>query len=115
MVQPNPPRVYADFQNADPQGRLRLNCDGTARDLARQQVRLYDGLVLTLYSDDVDDQGRLDELEVTGVVQQSSEEQCWVARIDWSAVRHVSEQNGAQSEMTTESQPTIVPAARKPA
>jgi hypothetical protein len=22
-------KVYADFQNADVQGRLRLNCDGT--------------------------------------------------------------------------------------
>ena len=25
----NKPRVFADFHNADPQGRLRLNCMGT--------------------------------------------------------------------------------------
>ena len=115
MVQPNPPRVYADFQNADPQGRLRLNCDGTARDLARQQVRLHDGLVLTLYSDDSDDQGRRDELEVIGVVQQSAEEQCWVARIDWAAVRHVSERDCGPVEAPTEPPRTTVPARRKPA
>jgi hypothetical protein len=29
----NKPKVYADFQNADSQGRLRLNCLGTVEDL----------------------------------------------------------------------------------
>ncbi|WP_277883249.1 hypothetical protein [Nostoc sp. FACHB-190] len=29
------PRVFADFHNADSQGRLRLNCTGTIEDLAR--------------------------------------------------------------------------------
>ena len=32
------PKVYADFHNADPQGRLRLNCIGTTEDLARHNV-----------------------------------------------------------------------------
>ena len=113
MVQPNFPRVYADFQNADAQGRLRLNCDGTARDLARQKVRLYDGLVLTLYSDDADDQGTPDELEVTGVVQQSAEERCWVARIDWAAVRHASDRRTGDSTGANKT-PASRP-ARKPA
>ena len=30
------PRIYADFHNADAQGRLRLNCIGTEEDLASQ-------------------------------------------------------------------------------
>ena len=53
------PRAYADFHNADAQGRLRLNCSGTTRDLTRHQVVLRPGLVLTLWSDDADTEGRL--------------------------------------------------------
>jgi hypothetical protein len=72
------PLVYADLQNADAQGRLRLNCIGTIRDLAQQSVSLHDGLELTLYDED---------LEVEGKVLFSSEEHLWVAAIDWKAIR----------------------------
>jgi len=90
------PRVYADFQNADAEGRLRLNCVGTSEDLAQQQISLREGMTLTLYSDDLDDTGQLDELLADGVVRFSEEENCWVAAIDWSAIRHASdERNGA--------------------
>lgn len=85
------PRVYADFHNADAEGRLRLNCVGTTKDLARQQVMLRPGLLLTLYSDDADADGTPDDLEVSGMVEYSEAEQCWVARVDWSAIRHASE------------------------
>ncbi|HWY85551.1 MAG TPA: hypothetical protein VNX28_02440 [Gemmataceae bacterium] len=85
------PKVYADFHNADLQGRIRLNCLGTKEDLSRQQVELCDGLVLTLYSDDLDDKGKLDELLVDGIVSFSEEESCWVAAIDWAAIHHASD------------------------
>ncbi|MDS3859664.1 hypothetical protein RIF25_02470 [Thermosynechococcaceae cyanobacterium BACA0444] len=35
------PRVFADFHNADTQGRLRLNCMGTAEDLEVEGVAHY--------------------------------------------------------------------------
>ena len=72
------PKVFADFHNADAQGRLRLNCIGTVEDLAQQQIVLQDGLPLTFYSE---------ELEVEGVVQYSTDEHVWVAVIDWRAIR----------------------------
>jgi hypothetical protein len=72
------PRVFADFHNADAHSRIRLNCIGTVEDLARQHVKLQEGLLLTLYSED---------LEVDGLVQYSQEEQLWVAIIDWNAIR----------------------------
>lgn len=75
------PRVFADFHNADPQGRLRLNCAGTIRDLAEQDVQLRDGLALDFYSED---------LEVEGLVRFSPEEVGWVAAIDWDAIRRES-------------------------
>lgn len=71
-------RVFADFHNADVQGRLRLNCLGTVEDLARQGIKLQDGQFLTLYSED---------LEVEGVVQYSFEENIWVVVIDWNAIK----------------------------
>ena len=76
----NHPRVFADFHNADTQGRLRLNCIGTVEDLARHQIVLRDGLCLTVYSE---------ELEVESVVRYSTEENLWVAVIDWNAIRDV--------------------------
>ncbi|MFE1748282.1 hypothetical protein [Coleofasciculus sp. H7-2] len=73
-------RVFADFHNADVQGRLRLNCIGTIEDLALQNIKLHDGQLLTLYSED---------LEVDGVVQYSEEEHLWVAVIDWNGIKQL--------------------------
>ena len=76
-------KVFADFHNADAHGRLRLNCVGTVADLAQQQIVLRDGLPLTFYSE---------ELEVEGVVQYSTDENVWVAVIDWNAIRDMESQ-----------------------
>ena len=76
----NKPRVFADFHNADVQGRLRLNCAGTVEDLAGQKMVLKEGQSLILYSED---------LEVDGVVRYSQKESLWVAVIDWDAIREV--------------------------
>ena len=91
------PRVYADFQNADAQGRVRLNCRGTVLDLQRQQIELRSNLALLLYSDDG---GQATELEAEGVSEFSAEEQCWVAAIDWSAIRQVTPTSSSVSVMT---------------
>ena len=74
------PRIFADFHNADAEGRLRLNCIGTIEDLANQNVELQNGQLLTLYSED---------LEVDGVVRFSEEEKLWVAAIDWDRITQV--------------------------
>ncbi len=86
------PRVYADFQNLDDENRLRLTCAGTRRDLEREGIELQEGLGLTLYSDDANDDGQPDELLAEGVVQFNKVEKCWVAAIDWNAIRHASEE-----------------------
>jgi hypothetical protein len=76
----NYPRIFADFHNADEQGRLRLNCVGTIEDLSRQNIKLQDGKLLAFYDE---------ELEVDGVVQYSEEENLWVAVIDWKQIKQV--------------------------
>ncbi len=85
------PPIYADFHNADSQGRLRLNCVGTIEDLARHQIELRENLPLTFYADDLSAEGTHDKLLVDGIVSFSDEEDCWVATIDWSAIRHGSD------------------------
>ncbi len=72
------PTIYADFNNADPRGRLRLNCIGTVEDLSRQRVQLREGLPLILHDE---------ELEADGEAQFSPEEQIWVAIINWRLIR----------------------------
>ena len=84
------PRVYADFQNLDDENRLRLTCAGTRRDLERQGIELREGMNLTLYTDDATDDGQPDELLAEGVVHYDSAENCWVAAIDWNAIRRKS-------------------------
>ena len=88
----NSPKVYADFQNLNESNQIRLNCAGTLRDLEREGIRLQDGLVLTLYTDDADDDGLADELMAEGIVRFDEAEGCWIAEIDWSELRHASDE-----------------------
>jgi hypothetical protein len=81
------PQIYADFQNADANGRIRLNCVGTVNDLARLSLPLSEGLRVLLYSDDVDDAGNSGQLVAEGAVTFSPDEHCWVAQIDWTRIQ----------------------------
>ena len=73
-------KIFADFHNADEKGHIRLNCVGTIEDLSRQNIKLQNGQLLTLYSE---------ELEADGVVEYSEKESLWVAVIDWQLLREV--------------------------
>lgn len=70
--------VYADFNNADPSGRLRLNGAGSLRDLARLGLQLRDGMPLTIH-DEV--------LAADGEAAYSPDEAMWVVLVDWTLVR----------------------------
>jgi hypothetical protein len=74
------PFIYADFNNADPQGRLRLNVHGTLEDLTRQGIRLEESMPIVVHDE---------ELEADARAQFSTEEQIWVAVIDWNQVRQM--------------------------
>ena len=76
--------------------------------MAEQQIVLREGLLLTLYSDDVDDKGALDELLVEGMASYSEEEHCWVAAIDWAAIHHASDGQAAHANGNAASSPSSV-------
>jgi hypothetical protein len=71
------PTIYADFQNADADGFVRLNTDGTRCDLKRAGLALADGLQLHL-SDG--------ELRADALVLKPGAEGVWRARIDWAGL-----------------------------
>jgi len=72
--------IYADFNNTDSQGRLRLNCVGTVEDLSREGIDLQEGMLLSLHDE---------ELEAEGEAHFSADEQIWVATIDWKMVQRL--------------------------
>lgn len=91
------PRIYADYMKTDHYGRLILICYGTARDLEQHGIVLEEGLALTFYMDDGNDDGNRDDLLVDGVVEYDEAAKHWVAVIDESTFRHVSKE-GASSD-----------------
>ena len=72
------PRVFVDFNNADRQGRVRLNCVGTVNDLNRLGIVLREGTEMLL---------ACVELEVEGIATYSAEEGLWVAKVDRERIR----------------------------
>ena len=95
----NPPQEIAygkaeDLRRLPQCGSSRppaLELRGHDGGLGHAAGRTARGLLLTLYADDLDDKGVLDELLVDGVVSFSEEEHCWVAAIDWAAIHHASD------------------------
>ena len=71
-------KLFADFNNTDKHGRIRLNTNGTLNDLAKDSITLKSGLEVLLNDGDC--------LESGGIVEYSDEEKIWVARIDWNKV-----------------------------
>lgn len=65
--------IYADFNNRDSSGRLRLNTNGTLRDLKEKNIQLVKNMELTV-SDG--------ELIAKGIVDFSNTEDIWVFEID---------------------------------
>ena len=64
--------IYADFNNIDQDGCLRLNCTGTLEDLKANAIRLEEGMALTFCDGD---------LLAQAVVTAPSAEGVWRARL----------------------------------
>lgn len=63
--------------NADTEGKVRLNTNGTFQDLEKNKINLYEGLEIILD----------DYCGVTtkGIVNYSDKEKIWVAIVDWNS------------------------------
>jgi hypothetical protein len=74
--------LFADFNNADTLGRIRLNTRGTINDLQLNNITLTEGLKVLL-----DDK---DELKAIGIIEFSGLENIWVAKVDWDDLENIS-------------------------
>jgi hypothetical protein len=72
-------KIFADFNNTDIRGRIRLTADGTLSDLKNQHIKLEPDLEILLDDDD--------GLIVKGVVQFSEDEKIWIAEINWDKLK----------------------------
>ncbi|MGB3006514.1 MAG: hypothetical protein WBC06_08405 [Chitinophagaceae bacterium] len=66
-------KIFADFNNTDSQGRVRLNTLGTIEDIEKQEIYMMIDLEVLL--DDYD------ELSISGIIEFSEKENIWVAVI----------------------------------
>lgn len=71
-------KIYADFNNSDELGRVRLNTVGSLEDLDRNRGELTEGLKVTLYTPG--------EFEVQGVLL--FEDGIWRSVPDWETIRY---------------------------
>ena len=91
------PRLYADFNKWDGDGKTRwliLACKGTSDDLARLNLEFTEGLEVTFYADDSDSNGNDNDIEVDGYLHYDKNVNQWIGIVDWSAIRHSSDQQG---------------------
>jgi hypothetical protein len=72
-------RINVDFNNCDPEGRVRLNTIGAMQSLNLSQVVLRNGLEVELGSGDF--------FPIKGIVECSEPEHIWVARFDLNDLR----------------------------
>jgi hypothetical protein len=72
-------RINVDFNNCDPEGRVRLNTIGAIQSLNLSQVVLQNGLEVELECGDF--------FPVQGIVEYSGSEHIWVARFDLDHLR----------------------------
>lgn len=70
--------IFADFNNADAKGRIRLSTTGSLEDIANNNITLKVGLEVRL--DDYE------SLSTNGTLEFSDDENIWVARIDWDNI-----------------------------
>lgn len=74
-------KIFADFNNTDALGRLRLTVNGSRRDIEDQKLQLIDGMPAIFY----DGEG----FEIEGTVEYSTIENIWVGKIDWNALKSI--------------------------
>jgi hypothetical protein len=88
--------VHADFNGLLAPDLLCIAHGGTTQDRAGRVVPLDEGMMLTAYDDDVDDDGQPDALFASGRVERSPDYahhagSQWSLRIDVDGIRHESQ------------------------
>ncbi|MBL4752584.1 MAG: hypothetical protein JKY52_03140 [Flavobacteriales bacterium] len=83
-------KLWADF-NASSDFGLRLNCNGTLKDLEKRNLILEEGMELLLWGEDYNEDDERDDLIVVATARYNSKRSIWEGEFDWNEIRHESE------------------------
>lgn len=83
------PRIFADFNDLlSSSQRVWLDTAGARDDLDQLGLELVEGLAVTVYDHDLNDEGRRDDLLADAVVARDTATGRWVAIVDRETMRH---------------------------
>jgi hypothetical protein len=90
------PQFYVDFNELIEKDLVALSASDEKLSTMGEIILLRDGLVIDVYSDDLNDEGKPDNLIASGIVERNSswgwaKEIKWCCRIDAQGVRHESD------------------------
>ena len=91
------PRLYVDFNEMLDRDLVLLSKDDTKTDSHGSVIHLSEGLPVAIYSDDLDESGKPDNLIAEGIVERNkdftgwSSHVKWCCRIDTKGIRHESD------------------------
>jgi hypothetical protein len=88
--------LYVDFNEMLEPDLVLLSKEDNKIDVDQKLVLLKEGMKLTVIMDDIDENGNIDNLIATGVVEKNStkgwgEHVKWCCRIDNNGIRHQSD------------------------
>ena len=75
-------RIYADFNNCEEDGKVRLNTNGSLNDLCKAKTRIRTGMWVWLYDED---------FEVESKLEYHQKWQIWLGEPNWSTIQYFSE------------------------
>ena len=89
--------IYVDFNEMVESNLVLLSANDTKVDSCGESVLLHEGLEVLVYMNDGDDNGNVDNLVASGVVERNTSTASWAARVKWCCridsigIRHESE------------------------
>lgn len=91
------PMLYVDFNEMLESNLVLLSTEDTKPDSSGEAVSLHEGLEVIVYTNDTDDNGNVDNLVASGVVERNNSTTGWAAHVKWCCridsrgIRHESE------------------------
>lgn len=72
-------RIYADFNNCEEGGKVRLNTNGSLNDLSQVKGKIEQGMFVWLYDE---------EFEVLTKLEYHPKWKIWLGEPNWSTIRY---------------------------
>lgn len=83
--------IYADFNNCEENGKVRLNTNGSLSDLFQVKNKIHPDMLVWLYDE---------EFEVETKLEYDRQWQLWLGEPNWSTIRYFSESTSCTSQST---------------